>query len=104
MREVFPGSLELYHVHHNSNVKDTQLHSSKFLGESHLDNVRRFIAEGRYPEANIIEHSKTNMELPLIPSVMLAAQTALERDADLHLWIEDDAIVFDLECWRGPGS
>jgi hypothetical protein len=102
MRDVFPGSLELYHIHHNSHVEDTQLHSSVHLGEENLNNVRRFIAENKYPDARIIEHSRVNKELPLIPSVLLAAQTALEREADLHLWIEDDAILFDLDCWRWP--
>jgi hypothetical protein len=104
MRKHFPGDMELIHVHHDSHVEDTQLHSSRFLGERHLQNVQQFILENRYPDATFISHKEINWDLMLIPSAILAAEAALERNADLHLWIEDDAIVYDQGCRQWPSK
>lgn len=101
MKEAFPGDMELYHIHHNIHQNDTQL-STSTLDESHLNLVNDFIKNGMYPHANIIQHNDTNRELAFIPSVIRASQIAIENNADLHLWIEDDAIVYDPLCWQWP--
>ena len=97
MKHVFPGEMKLYHIFHDVHVDNTILESNR-LNHKHLDNAREFIRNDRYQNATIVKHKEVNPELLSLPSCRLGVEIALEENADLHLWLEDDAIVFDKDC------
>lgn len=103
LRELFPGEIEAVIIQHRSAVAQggTALESLQGGGEK-LELVRRWTAEGRYAGAEIIGHTIDHPPYPSIPSYHLAVKAALERAADFHLWLEDDALVFDRDCARWP--
>ena len=67
-----------------------------------MDVVRSWTEQGRYAGATIVSHQVNHLPYPSIPGMHLCAQAALERGADFHLWLEDDALVFDQESQLWP--
>lgn len=103
MRRLFPGSFEVVIVQHRADVRsDTALLGTQQTPADQLGLVERWTREGRYAGAEVIQHAIEHPAYPSIPSYHLAARAALERRADFHLWLEDDAIVFDQGCARWP--
>jgi len=98
MQKLFPGKLILYHIFHDVNFKNAKLASNQQLGQKHLQHVRQFVKEYKFTNALIYQHTKTSTEAPALPSIKLALQVASDENADIHLWMEDDAIVFDPNC------
>lgn len=90
----FRGDVKLIHVFHSRHVEPTGLASNKMSIE-HIDKVRRAIKGNMYPDAKIFEHTELCSTTPMMPSLKLALQLALKEHADFHLWLEDDAIVYD---------
>ena len=100
MRKAFGGEVKLYHIFHDMHVEDKQLQSNKVYDLSDVNRVWEFIYRGFYNEAKFVPHQEVNTELLSLPSMMKAAEVAIEEKADFHLWLEDDAIVYDLECGK----
>jgi hypothetical protein len=100
MKDLFDGEIELYHVFHDFHFQHDELESNRSYGELHLDRVRMFIDGEAFSEAKIIRHREVNYDHFAVPSFIKAAEVALEREADFHLWMEDDAIVLDEDCDR----
>jgi hypothetical protein len=99
MRALFPGSVECVLVQHRADAAsgETALESLRH-GRDKLELVARWTAEGRYDGADIIGHDILHAAYPSIPSLHLGVKEALARHADFHLWLEDDALVFDRDC------
>ncbi|NJK88217.1 MAG: hypothetical protein HC923_01700 [Myxococcales bacterium] len=103
MRVVFPGTIEAVIVRH---VRAPRM-AGNFLDTNATDaawdaRVEDWTKEGRFEGAEIVTHEIQNPTYPSIPTFHLACRAALERDADFHLWIEDDALVCDLDCATWP--
>lgn len=101
MQALFPGEMKLFHIFHDSNQEGSEIESNR-LSDSHRKNVWDFLSKKLYPNAKIIAHQETSTENTALPSYRLAAEIAMEEQADFHLWIEDDALVFDTECNLWP--
>ncbi|MGF1510296.1 MAG: hypothetical protein ACFB9M_12425 [Myxococcota bacterium] len=101
MRAIFPGEVEAVIVQHRSRASGGRhaLESGQ-LGDDKLDLVERWTREGRYAGADVIGHTVDHPPYPSIPGVHRCVQESLRRGADYHLWLEDDALVFDQECDR----
>jgi hypothetical protein len=101
MRRLFPGTVEAVIIQHRADASggNTGLESLQHGSvEYGLALVRRWTAEGRYAAADIVAHDIVHRPYPSIPSYHLAVREALARNADFHLWMEDDALVFDRQC------
>jgi hypothetical protein len=98
MREMFDGKIELYHIFHDLHTQHGELESSRDYTEDSLENVRQFIEYDLFSEAIVISHRESSIEHLALPSFKMALEMTIQRDADFHLWMEDDAIIFDKEC------
>ncbi len=101
MQAVFPGEMECVIIQHRVDASggNQRMESLRDQGAG-LDRVRQFTDEGRYAGAEIIGHEIVHKPYPSIPSYHLGVKTALERGADFHIWLEDDALIFDPDCAR----
>lgn len=82
-------STKLTYIHHNIHISDPKLESNR-EDESGLLRVREFLSTREH-----ISHKEINPELYLLPSCKIA----LSLTEELHLWLEDDAIVYDPLCY-----
>lgn len=98
MREVFGGEIKLFHIFHNTHVDHIQLESNRDYGLTALDRVRYFIGNKWYGEATIIDHQEINLNHLILPSLIKCLEIAIAEQADYHLWMQDDAILFDKNC------
>lgn len=60
--------------------------------------VRAWTEDGKFEGATIVQHDVVHRPYPSLPSVHLGVEHALNRGADFHLWLEDDALVLDRSC------
>ena len=97
MQRRFNGELKLIHIFHDIHLPNERLASNK-LDETRLDNVRTFMRDGRYANATVLTHREISSEWPCLPSVKYACDQTISKNMDFHLWMEDDAIVYDLYC------
>lgn len=105
MQAVFPGQIEVVLVQHRSLPDPKQ--SDPFLETTKTDpswgeRVVEWTEAGRYEGADVVTHDVHNPNYPSIPTFHRACVEALNRGADYHLWIEDDALVCDENCGRWP--
>lgn len=91
------GIVHLYHIFHDLEGIKGQLESNRVIPDKSLVRVRGLTGTGYFGEARIVRHARTHF-WPIVPSLQLAAETALKLNADFHLWLEDDAIVYDTDC------
>jgi hypothetical protein len=99
MRAVFPGRLDVVLIQHEArDQRWGRRLRSMHLGRERQELVKRWTADGRYGDAEVIRHAKWHAPYPSIPSFQLCAQVALAHNADFHLWLEDDALVDDAQC------
>lgn len=98
MRELLGGSFEAFLVQHSYNVPSHSPLETSGLPDKRLELVREWTNRGMYPHATIIKWGEYFPRYPQIPAMEIAAQIAIREKADFHLWIEDDALVFDLKC------
>jgi hypothetical protein len=97
MKKHFPGEIQLFHIFHNIHVKDPRLASTRDYTEQDLSKVRSFLPQ--YKHANIISHSELIPDMYTLPSFRIGMKVSILAKADLHLWLEDDAIVMDTFDW-----
>lgn len=101
MRAVFPGQIDVVIVQHRADASGENHRLASLRASSRgMDRVRRYTAEGMYEGAEIVPHEIVHRPYPSIPSYHLAVQAALARNADFHVWLEDDALIHDLACGR----
>lgn len=106
MRGAFPGDVEAVLVQHRRLPED----GARFLatneaaaaGAGH-DRVAEWTRAGRFEAAHVVAHERSHPPYPSIPSYHLACEVALDLGADFHLWLEDDALVWDEACGDWPG-
>lgn len=103
MRRLFPGEVDCVLVQHTADASggQTQLESLN-KGPEGMERVRAWTEQGKFPGAEIISHDIIHRPYPLIPSLHRAVEQAVTRKADFHLWMEDDALVFDRSCSMWP--
>ncbi len=104
MQSIFPGEIEAFLIQHVGGFSDdvrTRSETVK-LDWDRLQLVQEWTEAGRYPNATIIRHSDSQPLYPHMPSFRRGLEIAVEREADFHLWLEDDALVYDTECHRWP--
>lgn len=101
MRAWFGGRMDVVIIQHRADARggNRRLESLK-QGTKGLELVRQFTEEGRYEGAEIIGHEIIHKPYPSIPSFHMGVKAALDRNADFHLWLEDDALIVDPECCR----
>lgn len=97
MKESF-GEVKLFHVFHNLHVRHGQLESNRDYGLEALGRVRYFIGNKKFNEAIVVDHQEVNLNHLILPSLIMCADIAIKEKADYHLWLQDDAIVFDKDC------
>jgi hypothetical protein len=68
------------------------------MGRNHVDKVKRFIDNQAFGDAITISHQTTSDTWPIIPSLKIAAKITQKEHTDFHLWLEDDAIAYDISC------
>lgn len=100
MQECFPGELEAVVIQHRANAAggNRRLESLKGDSDERLDRVLKWTEEGRFAGATVLPHDVIHRPYPSIPTVHRGVQAALERDADFHIWLEDDALLLDFDC------
>lgn len=98
MRQCITGEVKLFHIFHDGHNTSAGKTNSAKMRADRVDMVKAHISSGSYPEAIIRSHKRTCDFHPVLPSLQLAVQVALEEQADFHLWLEDDAIVYDQDC------
>jgi hypothetical protein len=100
MRERLGGGMDVLLVQHAARAPEPgRRHGhTGHLPEDRLDEVRRWTRAGRYPGARILRHEEWFDRYPSLPSYRRAVEAALEGGYDLHLWLEDDAFVYDPAC------
>ncbi|MBN2193491.1 MAG: hypothetical protein JW751_11810 [Polyangiaceae bacterium] len=101
MRVWFPGLVDCVIIQHRVDASggNTALESLAG-GTGGIATVRQWTEAGRYDGAEIIGHEIVHRPYPTVPGYHLAVKAALDRGADFHLMLEDDAIVIDPECGR----
>ena len=100
MRKAFGGEMEAVIIQHRADASglNPRMESSLSAGEEKLARVRHWTEEGRYDGAEVVAHEIVHPPYPSIPSYHLAVKAALDRQADFHIWLEDDALINDPEC------
>jgi len=104
MQEIFPGEIEAYLIQHVGGFSNEGLTRSETvkMDWGRLRLVQEWTEAGRYPNATIIRHSDSQPLYPHLPSFRRGLEIAVGEEADFHLWMEDDALVYDTECHLWP--
>lgn len=103
MRAKIDGVVTVHLVRHEYLLPDINPHETSRLPVAKELLAREWTEEGRYAPATITTHSEQFARYPSIPSRRIAAEFAERHIHDLHLWLEDDALVYDVDCadWLG---
>lgn len=97
MKKRFNGELLYYHIW-NCSHDPTHTTTSNKLDVANIEKVQRAYYRNMFKEAELIVHYWINNEWPGLPSVIEATELAKKLDVDFHLCMEDDAIVYDMDC------
>ena len=94
LKANFPGEVKTALIQHSakSTVRNTM--ETSILPPEREDLVFDWTKSGMFPSAEVIRHQELMTNEPAMPSRRLAIEFAFEHNADFHLWIEDDAIVY----------
>ena len=99
MKERFNGRILYYHILHNLHDSKHNLFSNKQLCENKLKLVEEYIKQEKFKNAHILSHERTSAAWPALHSVKIAANCLGSIGFyDFHLWMEDDAIIYDTDC------
>jgi hypothetical protein len=98
MKAVSGSSVCVHLVQHEYLLEDANPHETSTLPPSKQQLVTEWTKEGRYAGAIITRHSEQFPQYPSIPSRRIAAEFAAKHGPDVHLWLEDDAFVYDEDC------
>jgi hypothetical protein len=106
MRREWEGDIETVLIQHraDASTQGSRFGSLQGDGSEGMERVRRWTDEdGKYDAADeVFVHREIYVRYPSLPSVRYAVEVALDRDADFHLMLEDDALVCDEECGSWP--
>lgn len=99
MRAVFPGEIEAVVIQHRSDASggNRRLESLRHSTDA-LQRVRDWTERGMFDGAEVRPHEVIHRPYPSIPTFHRGVEAALERDADFHVWMEDDALIVDFDC------
>jgi hypothetical protein len=75
----------------------SRMETSKYPVEKE-ELVRQWSASGKFGAAKIIRHGEANSRDPALASWRIGFEQALKSQAELFLWMEDDAFVYDPDC------
>lgn len=99
MKERVHGRILYYHIVHNLHDANHTLFSNKHLGEDKLKLVEEYIKKEKFNNAQILLHEQTPEVWPALPSLKIAANCHGSFGLyNFHLWMEDDAIIYDTDC------
>ncbi len=99
MQQIFPGEMKVFLIQHLANVSNLCMQSGDIC-DSKLDLVKQWSDDDKFSGAEIIRHAEVVPKHPALPSYRIGVETALREHADFHVWLEDDALIFDEECSR----
>lgn len=94
-KEILKDNVELVLIQHKSNIQKGQFGETNKLPDDRIQLVEDWTKKGRFSHADIVEFDIIHNNYSTIPGYYMMTQAAINRGADLHLWLEDDAIVFD---------
>jgi hypothetical protein len=86
-------------VQHELSLPGTNPHATSLQSPEKQRLVAEWTRDGRYSDARVIRHAEQLAHYPSIPSRRMAMESAAAEAYDFHLWMEDDAFVFDPD-WR----
>lgn len=92
MRELSGFEFDVYLVQHLTPVYHACLETSTING---VEKVKKMTDEGKFEGAHIIQHSENNDMCPPLPSYKKGVEVFLREKGDLHIWLEDDALIMD---------
>jgi hypothetical protein len=99
MMRSAPGcSVHVHLIQHEYLLDNINAHETSKLPRSKQQVVAEWTDAGRYAGAIITRHAEQFSQYPSIPSRRIAVEFAACHDHDLHLWLEDDAFVYDEAC------
>jgi hypothetical protein len=94
MKELSGFDFEIYLIQHTTPETNRVLTTCR-ESWSKIENVQQWTKDGKFTGANIIQHSENDHICPAFPSYKIGVETALKEKADLHIWLEDDAMILD---------
>lgn len=106
MKEIFPGEIKVYLIQHIANVltkEDRQYTNMEtaVMGDGRLRKVKEWTDRGMYNGAHIIRHTEPIGQFKtLLPSYRIGIEIAIHEDANYHIWLEDDSLIYDQKCNR----
>ena len=101
MQQLFPGQMKVFLIQYIGKASENLMQTSK-IDNSRLELVRQWTKEGRYDGAEVVVHSESFSRCPPMPSYRIGVENALREKSDFHIWLEDDAIIYDEECDKLP--
>lgn len=118
MRKAYSGTIEAFLIQHTENFggrnhPDLERnpkygHNFIFMESGNIPDskakiVKQWTKQGKYSNFDgIIQHNTEFHIHPNMPTYKIGIEKALEVEADLHLWMDDDTIIYDLnlENWK----
>lgn len=100
MQQRFPGEIEVLLIQHQAKQQRFARLQSAKLPADREQLLAEWTAAGRYQPASVLRHAEWHEPYPNLPSMQIAAEEALRRKADFHVWLEDDAMLVDEDCDR----
>lgn len=94
-KELLGDRVELVLIQHKTNVMSERSRISNTLPSNRIELVEEWTKNNKFSPAEINPFDIQYPKYPNIPGTYLMAKEFLKRNGDLHLWSEDDAIVFD---------
>jgi hypothetical protein len=101
MKASFPGEMKLYLIQHIPRGGANCTKSAN-MSDDNLKIVREWTDNGMFDGADIIQHSDFCERDAVMPTYRRGVKLALDESANFHLWLEDDALVFDRDCGSWP--
>lgn len=92
MRKLSAFDFEIYLIQHLTPTYLFGLETSNITG---LEKVEQWTKEGKFYGAHIVQHSEVYKTCPALPSYKLGVEIFLREKGDLHIWLEDDAMIMD---------
>jgi hypothetical protein len=96
MRSRDWGEIDVVLIQHLADVRGKLLESSRH-GAAGMEKVAAWTKAGCFPAVEVVQHTECFPPYPSIPSYRIAAEHGIAGAYDLHLWLEDDALVYDPE-------
>ncbi len=98
MKEILGGEVKAFLIQHRTQVTSPTQTAS--IDKSRIDLVTEWTLNDKYRNAEIVGHESTS-PIPY-DSYRIGLDLALREQADFHVWLEDDALIFDTACDMWP--